>query len=68
MQEVLPLHSVNLNFFLLAFVALRKVDFHGSSCTAGSCIADLSVVLDLQLVNAPLGPEGTPMRWIFLPQ
>lgn len=47
MQEVLPLHCVNLNFFLLAFVALRKVDFHGSSCTAESFIADLSVVLDL---------------------
>lgn len=58
MQEVLPLHGAHLNFFLLAFVALRRVDFHGSSCTAESLMEDLPVVLDLELVNAPLGPEG----------
>lgn len=68
MQEVLPLHCVNLNFFLLAFVALRRVDFHGSSCTAVSLMADLPAILDPELVNAPLGPEGAPVRWVFLPE
>lgn len=64
----LPLQCVNLNFFLLAFVALKRVDFCESSCTAESLMADLPAVLDPELVNAPLGPEGAPVRWIFLPE
>lgn len=68
MQKVLALHCVHLNFFLLAFVVLRMGDFFGSSCKTESLVAELPVALDLELINAPLGPEGASVRCIFLPE